>query len=70
LKEQLAAEIIVRNINIETQKQKQTTIAGLTNAEETNNRTVQELCEKQEQLQTTLYGLTMESKPPTVLYKS
>jgi predicted translin family RNA/ssDNA-binding protein len=58
LKEQLEAEEKVLKINIETQKQMQTTIDSLTKRQEANSRTVHELREKQKQFQLTIDALT------------
>jgi len=58
LKKKLGTEELFLNFSFKTQKQMQTTIDGLTRREEANNRTVQQLREKQEQLQTTIDVLT------------
>ena len=63
LKEQIEAKEEVLNVKIETQKQLQTRIDDQTKREEANNRTVQELREKQKELQATINELIKTVEP-------
>jgi PDZ domain-containing secreted protein len=58
LKKQLEAKDNVLKTNNETRKQLQTAIDVLAKAEETNNRTIQELREKEKKHQATIDDLT------------